>query len=128
MSKLVSDSVTVIQFYILVTELSRSPLHVSGTVCQILLVGRHGCRPVAVGSSGMCLTVDWSICTLRERVRWIPLIPSGFHVVGGQPSDDELTLASCTSMGWREDVEGRPKVVVELNSAGVSVRRRLSLQ
>jgi len=42
-----------------------------------------------------------------------------FHALGRQPSDDESTLASCTSTGWREDVEGGvgPKVVVAQVSA-----------
>jgi len=42
---------------------------------------------------------------------------SDFHALRRQPSDDESTLASCTSTGWREDVEGGPKVVIAQVSA-----------
>ena len=101
-------------------------------------MGCHGCHPAAVGCRWIAshATVDWwSTCTPHgtggDRCENMSA-GNAFRACDGdirvlpctrrQPSDDESTLASCKSMGWRENVQGEPKVVVAQVSASGHLR------
>jgi len=74
----------------------------------------------------ICADVNHVCSTITARTCLEPTAtPYGFHAlgVGHQPSNDESTLTPCYVKELAQRCRGR---TVELNSAGVSVRRRLS--
>ena len=88
-----------------------------------LLSNVGGLRLMQQSTGGrLARCTEWAAIAARTCPLETPSEPATvtsecFHALRRQPSDDESTLASCMSTGWREDVEGGPKVVVAQVSA-----------